>query len=279
MGHVMKTPLFSVVIPALNEELFLPKLLASLSQQTTKDFEVIVVDGSSKDNTVLRAKEYEQKLPKLTVIVSKKASLPLQRNLGARAAAGTWLAFIDADSILMPYFFARVVQYIGEKHPSLLTTWFQPDSGKTGDAMFTLLGNMTIEGSVMFHRPMAPGPLTMVLKSAYEAVGGYDEAHAYHEDVDFGLRLAQKGITLDILRETLFVWSLRRIRNEGAFRVVQQYIRSALPVLFFNKTMKYMPGYIMGGHLYNGKKRKPLKKSVLTRYEVKLRELMKELFE
>lgn len=268
---------FSVIIPTLNEEKFLPKLLASLTGQTLKNFEVIIVDGSSKDKTVETAKEFNRKLPSLSVIVSKKASLPLQRNLGARAARGTWLAFIDADGILMPYFFERATKFVSERHPSLFTTWFQPDSDKAGEAMFTLLGNMTVEGSILFHRPMAPGPLTLVLKSAYESVGGYDEEHAYHEDVDFGLRLAKKGITPDVLRETLCVWSLRRIRKEGAFKVVQQYIRSALPVLFLNKTMKYMPGYIMGGQLY-GKDRKPIRRPVLKQFELKLKNLMKEFF-
>src|SRR5258706_4031142 len=90
---------FSVVIPALNEEKFLPKLLASLAAQTVKDFEVVVVDGSSKDKTVTVARSFAKKLPKLQVVVSKVASLPLQRNLGAKKTTGEWLIFIDADSV------------------------------------------------------------------------------------------------------------------------------------------------------------------------------------
>src|SRR3989344_8910763 len=108
---------FSIIIPTLNEEKFLPRLLESLARQTAKNFEVIVVDGKSKDKTVERAREFEKKLLHLTVIMSPKASLPLQRNLGAKHAAAPWLAFIDADSVLLPNFIERVSEVIETEHP------------------------------------------------------------------------------------------------------------------------------------------------------------------
>ena len=108
----MKKPFFSVVIPALNEEKFLPNLLASLASQTDRNFEVIVVDGASKDKTVAVAERYKNKLPSLQVIVGAKARLPLQRNIGANAAHGEWYVFVDADTVLLPYCLARLYAYI-----------------------------------------------------------------------------------------------------------------------------------------------------------------------
>src|SRR3989344_1520147 len=113
----MKSPMFSVIIPTLNEEKFLPKLLTSLVDQANRDFEVIVVDGKSRDKTVAVAKTFIKKLPKLKIIISKKASLPLQRNIGARAAHGEWFIFVDADGVLMPYFIERVQQFIFKQKP------------------------------------------------------------------------------------------------------------------------------------------------------------------
>jgi glycosyltransferase involved in cell wall biosynthesis len=267
---------FSVIIPTLNEEKFLPHLLQSLAIQTERNFEVIVVDGSSKDKTVAIANSFKRKVPGLKVVVSKTASLPLQRNLGAQKSSGEWLAFIDADSILMPNFFERLIVFITRTNPAVFTTWFSPDSDVTGDAVTALFGNLMLEASILFKRPLSPGPLTVVLRGAYDSVGGYDEEHAFHEDMDFGLRLFKQGIRLSILKETLFVLSFRRLRQEGMMKVIQQYIKSALPVLFFKTTFKNMPGYIMGGQLY-GKKKTP-KKSTLRKYEQKLNKLMKELF-
>jgi glycosyltransferase involved in cell wall biosynthesis len=271
-----RKPKFSVIIPTLNEEKFLPLLLSSLAVQTERNFEVIVVDGSSKDTTVAVANTFKRKVPGLKVVVSKTASLPLQRNLGARKSNGDWLAFVDADSILMPNFFERVNAYILRANPALFTTWCSPDSDNTNDAIITIFNNLVIETFVLIKRPFSPGPMTVVLRGAFDSVGGYDEDHAFNEDVDFGLRLYKMGIRISIIKETLYVWSLRRMRKQGTLKVIQQYIQAALPVLFFSKPFKNMPGYIMGGQLY-GKEKTP-KKTTLRKYEQKLNKLMKELF-
>jgi glycosyltransferase involved in cell wall biosynthesis len=240
----------SVIIPALNEEKFLPQLLASLAAQTKRDFEVIVVDGSSKDRTVSRARSFRSKLPKLQVIVSTRASLPLQRNMGARAASGEWLAFIDADSILLPYFIERLQSFIREHHPKLFTSWFRPDSEVSGDALFILIANLFVEGSIVMHRPIAPGPLAVVRREVFDLVDGYDETLHFGEDYDFTRRIAARGIGLQILRETLYIYSLRRVRKEGRLRFMRLYARAALLVLLTKKNLRRVPSYVMGGHLY-----------------------------
>lgn len=273
----MKHPFFSVIIPALNEEKFLPNLLASLAAQTKRNFEVIVVDGHSKDKTVAKAREYVSKLPSLDIVACKKASLPLQRNLGASRARGKWLIFVDADSILMPYFIDRVRSYIMSVKPTVFTSWIQPDTDINNDAVFTLFTNIFFEAMIIWKRPFTPGPLTIIDARTFRDIGGYDESHAYNEDVEFGLRLAKRGITLHILRETLYVWSMRRIRRESKLKLMQQYVLSALPIFFLKRPMKYMPGYVMGGQLYD--RRKHIKRTVLKVYERKLRALMKELFD
>jgi glycosyltransferase involved in cell wall biosynthesis len=272
----MKRSLFSIIIPTLNEEKFLPRLLDSLVAQTGRNFEVIVVDGSSRDKTVAVAKKYTAKLPGLKILEVKKPSLPLQRNLGAKAAKGDWYVFVDADSIFLPYFTERIAVFIEQTKTRLFTTWFRSDTDDPKDGVYTLLGNAYLEATLIFKKPLTPGPLTIVTREAFDEVGGYDEAHAYNEDVDFGLRLYKAGIHLDMLRETLCVLSLRRFRKEGTLKVLNQYIVSLFPILLFNRSMKHMPGYIMGGHLY-GKKKK-LRRPVLKGYEKKLKEFLKELF-
>lgn len=255
----METPRFSVIIPALNEEKFLPKLLVSLAAQTKKNFEVIVVDGNSIDRTVEVARKFASKLPFLAVEISSRASLPLQRNLGAKKARAEWFIFIDADSIVLPYFIDRVEQYIDSEKPKLFTTWVRPDSEVPGDALLTLLGNMFVEGSIILKRQLSPGPLTVVDRQDFEKVGGYDENLKFGEDFDFAQRLAENSVHLKILRETLYVWSMRRIRREGKLKMLQFYAKVSLQALLTKKISGDIPGYIMGGHLY-GKGKNPRKK-------------------
>lgn len=240
----------SIVIPALNEEKFLPNLLTSLTKQTRMDFEVVVVDGSSKDNTVAVARSFGPKLPKLQVCVSEKASLPLQRNMGARATTGEWLVFIDADSTLLPYSIERLECFIEERTPKLFTAWFRPDSEVSGDALFTLIMNLYVESSIVFHRPIAPGPLTMVRREVFDLVGGYNEDLTFGEDYDFTRKIVARGIAPQILRETLYVLSLRRVRREGKLRFIWVYAKGSLRVLLTGRNLDKVPSYIMGGQLY-----------------------------
>jgi glycosyltransferase involved in cell wall biosynthesis len=272
----MGKPLFSVIIPALNEEKFLPILLGSLASQTNKSFEVIVVDGKSKDDTVKVSKSFRTKLPHLKVVTSTKPSLPGQRNLGASHARGEWLVFVDADCVFMPYFMARASAFIKETNPTVFATWFLPDSAVSADALFTLIVNIACEMSLVVKRQFTPGPLTIVHKNAFNAVSGYNEEHTFNEDVDFGFRLGRAGYTVSILRETLCMYSLRRYRKEGTLRVIQQYAKGGIVALLTRNALRSMPGYVMGGHLYG--KRKKVKQSVLKVYERKLKELGKELF-
>ena len=241
----------SIVIPALNEENFLPHLLTSLMEQTKKDFEVVVVDGSSSDKTVEVAKSFSSKLPELEVIVSAKASLPLQRNIGARASSGEWLVFIDADSVVLPYFIERIERFIEEQSPVLFTTWFRPDSEFSGDALFTLIANLFVEGSIVFHRPITPGPLTVIRHEIFDLVDGYNETLTFGEDYDFTQRIVTQGITPKILRETLYVFSLRRVRKDGKPRFIRLYAKGSLLVLLTKRNLNHVKSYVMGGHMYD----------------------------
>jgi glycosyltransferase involved in cell wall biosynthesis len=270
--------MISIVIPTLNEEKFLPKLLDSLVAQTQTDFEVVVVDGSSTDKTVDIAHSYQSKLLKLTVVVSKKACLPLQRNLGAQRASGEWLIFVDADSVLMPYFIDRVKVFIEKTSPTWFTTWCLPDSNSVNDAIFTLFANVFWESMFIIKRPVAPGPLNCIRRDLFRSVGGYNETQAFNEDVEFGLRLNKHGATLTFLRETLYIWSMRRIRQEGRMKLMNQYILSMIPILLFKRPFKVMPGYIMGGHLYDKKKQK-IKLLSMKKYELQFKKFMKEFLE
>jgi glycosyltransferase involved in cell wall biosynthesis len=270
--------MFSIVIPTLNEEKLLPSLLTSLAEQTNKNFDVIVVDGSSKDKTVEAAHSFEKQLQKLQVVVSPKASLPLQRNLGAKTTMGEWLIFVDADSILFPQFIERIASFVATEQPQMFTTWCRPDSEEPRDANIALLYNMVLEMSIIFHRPFSPGPLTIVSRDAFVKLGGYDETRGYNEDVDFSIRAHKRHIPFRLIHETLYVWSLRRMRNQGTIKVAQQYILSALPVLLLNRSFKYIPGYTMGGQLYKRGKRL-ISKATLKQYEEKLRNLVKEFIE
>jgi glycosyltransferase involved in cell wall biosynthesis len=271
-------PLFSVIIPAFNEEKFLPQLLESLTHQTEMNFETIVVDGKSKDKTVAVANSYKKKLPQLKVIVSDKACLPYQRNLGAKNSTGEWLLFFDADGIFLPYAIDRCTQYI-KTHPTnkFFTTWFAPDSEVSGDATLILLSSIFIETGSIVKRQIAPGSFAAIRREVFESIGGYDESRGYGEDQEISMRLFEKGILLGFLRETIYIYSLRRFRRQGTLRMVQTYAKNAFIALLTKRAPAQEKGYIMGGQLYE--KPKTIKKSSFRKYEKRLKIFIQEMFE
>ncbi len=87
-------PAISVVVPTLNEEKYLGRLLGSLSKQTFKDFEIVISDCASQDST----REIAKKYPKVRIVIEKKKGISAGRNAGARVAKGKILVFLDADT-------------------------------------------------------------------------------------------------------------------------------------------------------------------------------------
>lgn len=94
-NSMMKKPLFSVIIPTLNEEARIGGLLQSLERQSFKDFEIVVVDGGSSDKTVKVAEKFSAK-----VFVRKGCKEFPSRNVGAKLSKGRILLFLSADVVL-----------------------------------------------------------------------------------------------------------------------------------------------------------------------------------
>ena len=96
-----KSPFFSVIIPTYNCADFLKRALSSVFIQTYQNFEVIVVDNSSTDNTEDVLNSFDDK--KLTVKkVNNNGIIAHSRNKGIENAKGKWVAFLDSDDIWKP---------------------------------------------------------------------------------------------------------------------------------------------------------------------------------
>jgi len=93
-------PRTSVIITSYNYARYLPAAMASVLAQTDRDFELLVVDDSSTDDSVAVAQACAD--PRVRVIVQPHSGLGAARNTGMRAARGRYIAFLDADDIWMP---------------------------------------------------------------------------------------------------------------------------------------------------------------------------------
>jgi len=102
----------SIIISFYNEEKYLKDCLLSLQKQTFSDFEVILIDDGSTDDSFKKAKELKKSLQfkNLKLFKKKHEGPALARNLGAKKALGEVLVFLDADMYFSPTFLADLVK-------------------------------------------------------------------------------------------------------------------------------------------------------------------------
>jgi len=99
----------SVIIPIFDESDVIQSCLSSLEKQTLKDFEVIVVDDGSTDNSLKIAQSYE---PQIKVVSQVNKGLPSARNTGIMWATGDFVLPLDADDILLPDCVEKILEVI-----------------------------------------------------------------------------------------------------------------------------------------------------------------------
>lgn len=93
-------PRFSVIVPVYNVENYIEKCLDSILSQTFSDFEVIVVNDGSKDNSGYFVEEYAKKDARIRSFKKKNGGLSSARNYGVKKARGEYLVFVDSDDMI-----------------------------------------------------------------------------------------------------------------------------------------------------------------------------------
>lgn len=106
----MNAPLISVVIPAYNAARTLNATVLSVFEQSVQDFEIIIVDDGSKDNTVEIAEAIGDS--RVQVIRQTNGGASAARNTGIKAARGEYVAFLDADDLWMPHKLERQLEVL-----------------------------------------------------------------------------------------------------------------------------------------------------------------------
>jgi len=216
--------MLSIIIPTLNEEKYLPKLLESINQQSYADYEIIVADNNSTDNTRLIAEKYSCKL----VRGGKPAEA---RNNGAKSAKGEILLFIDADCILKHNFLKKSLNEMNRRNLAAAGCFVWPLNEKiidnTGFAIFNIWLFL-----VQFFYPNASGSGIFCKRSLHEKIWGFDQSIVLSEDMDYARR-AGKHARFRILNAVETYTSMRRFGNEGTLKtMLKLFLSAAYRILF-----------------------------------------------
>lgn len=187
-------PLFSIIMPTYNRAYVIWKAIQSIINQSEPRWELIVVNDGSTDCTLRLLEEFHE--PRIRWVTTPNQGPSAARNLGVTHATAPYLAYLDSDNTWHPYFLMVMGEAIAAQPHAVLwycnantTFWERTDDGKwqviwrrtgrgeprTLSALWALQG---VDTNCMVHT-----------RTAFDAVGGWDEACRWLEDWDFFLRL------------------------------------------------------------------------------------------
>ena len=208
----------SIIIPTFNEEEYLPILLKSIKEQNFKDYEIIIADANSYDDTIKIAKDHD------CIIV--EGGLPgVGRNNGAKIAKGEILLFLDSDLKLAENYLEDLINELEEKEIDIGITQISPISEKKRDKILHDLANWFM---ITFEKikPHGAGCYGIVAKKQlHDDNNGFDESLNFGEDTDYIERLAENN-NFKVLRNPKVFVSTRRLEEEGLVKLATQYGKS-----------------------------------------------------
>jgi glycosyltransferase involved in cell wall biosynthesis len=243
---------FSVIIPALNEEINLPQLLLSLTKQSEKDFEVVVSDGKSEDKTREKALEFQKSLD-LKFVESPKRKLTAQRNFGAKNAEGEYLIFLDADYLTDENFLEALSQVIKTSNADVVIPTTVPLSKSIFWKTYYAIANKCLPSALFFRKPFAVGSAICVKKEIFEKVGAYDDEIYIYEDQYLVQQLFKLGAKIAFSKAKLY-FSVRREERDGKLKFLYENTVSTLHLIFKGPIKTEIFKYKMGGQEFKSSK-------------------------
>jgi len=190
-------PFISVVIPSYNRSHCVCNAILSVMSQTFTDYEIIVVDDGSTDNTEEALQPY---LLKIAHIFQKNKGVSAARNTGIRAAKGKWIAFLDSDDEWLPGKLAQQVKDVSQYPDAVLSCTNVSFEGKNGMVSIDFL--KTCRNFVSHQVEFIQEPLcksyactstVLARRDAIFAAGLFDEELSIYEDIDLFFRLSLLG--------------------------------------------------------------------------------------
>jgi glycosyltransferase involved in cell wall biosynthesis len=202
-------PLISVIIPAHNEEGYLPETLDSLKRQNYPRVEIIVVANGCTDETAQTARGRCHRL----IVLSQKG-LGVARNLGARMAKGDLLVFLDADTLIEPLTLQMIAQRFSTREAAG-TLKGKPDSTTGAFCLIYALKNL------LHKTRLHSGSSGVIIcwREDFLRIGGFDEGLEVRENSELMRRLKKFG-RYKYIGEVTATTSMRRYEQCGVWPTV-----------------------------------------------------------
>ena len=204
---------FSIIVPVYNRLEEVRDLLESLSQQTSRDFEVVIVEDGSTSPCRAAVDEYADVVD-VHYYYKENEGRSLARNYGMERASGEYFLFFDSDCVIPPTYIATLRQSLEEHYsdcfggPDAAHESFSDTQKAINYSMTSFLTTGGIRGGKVQLEKFVPRTFNMGFsRDVYKRVGGFREM--FSEDIDMSTRIRRAGFSISLIRDA-FVYHKRR---------------------------------------------------------------------
>ncbi len=230
MYRLPAVPLISIIIVSYNRAHFLPEALDSIRRQTFGDYEIILVDDGSTDNTEEIAENY----PGVRYIYQEHGGVSKARNTAIKAVKGKWIASLDSDDLWEADKLQKQTEYL-RKHPEcrIVFTKFcnftdipEDKLDERQQELLQTVGKWCL-------------PTALIDARLFDEIGLYDETMEYGEDTDWLFRLKFSNINIEhCVNEVLYLRRIHASNVSNARKVLQSTDIQKLAVEAFRKVKR-----------------------------------------
>jgi len=187
-----RQPTISVIIPAYNAANFISQTIESVLKQTFTDFELLVIDDGSTDDTLAVANQYALGDRRIQVLSQTNRGVSATRNHGVQIAKGNIIAFLDADDLWFPDKLAIHIQHF-HTNPNLAVSFSRVEfinfqGEPTGQLSTSRLTGLKAE-DFLYENPTTTVSNIMARAQVFAEVGGFAEDMSYSEDLEWLFRV------------------------------------------------------------------------------------------
>ena len=247
-------PYFSIIVPVYNRVDEVRDLLDSLSQQTSSDFEVVIVEDGSSVRCDGVVKEYSEKIS-IQYFYKENEGRSIARNYGLERANGEYFLFFDSDCVIPPEYIATLKSALDANYtdcfggPDSAHSSFTDTQKAINYSMTSFLTTGGIRGGKVQLEKFVPRTFNMgYSRKVWEKVGGFREM--FSEDIDMSTRIRQAGFSISLIRDA-YVYHKRRTNLKAFCRQIYVFGMSRITLyLLYPDSLKlvhWLPAvFVMG---------------------------------
>jgi len=213
-------PLFSIIIPCYNQSDFLEESILSVLNQFFSDFEILIINDGSTDDTDKIAISYTKKDNRIKYFSKLNGGLSSARNYGITLASGKYLLFMDSDDQILKDCLSEAAKIIERDNPDIIQMGYQYLVGQSGKIIHRVKpsGNFIIPA--IFKGSPGP-PISFIIRSEMiKETSPFDESLKSLEDWDFWIRVAKCNPVVSYLPKVLSVYRLHELSMSRNYLVM-----------------------------------------------------------